>query len=340
MKVFHYRQPFHLELSGSLTGLTIAYHTYGHLNASRSNVIWICHALTANSDPQAWWPGVVGPSCVIDPSRYFIVCANILGSCYGSTGPLSVDPETDRPYYHDFPQITIRDMVYAHQLLFDHLQLNQILILAGGSMGGYQVLEWGISNPAIIKGIFIIAAAATETPWRIAIHTAQRLAIEADDSWKESRNNAGIKGLKAARAIAMLTYRSYEKFMNSQSEEDADKTDGFRVSGYIHHQATKLAARFNAFSYWALSKAMDTHNIARKRAGIETVLKNITQPVLLIAIENDLLCPKSEMDLMARHIPNAEYHSVYSINGHDGFLTEYEAISEILRPWMKELLVP
>jgi homoserine O-acetyltransferase len=209
MNYFNYEHSFDLECGQSLPGITIAYHTYGSLNADRTNVVWVCHALTANSDVARWWPGVVGPQGAISPDRYFIVCANILGSCYGSTGPLCEDPATGEPYYSRFPTISIRDMVKAHILLRQHLGIGKIHLLMGGSMGGYQALEWCYMEKEAIGRLFLIATSPAESAWGIAVHTAQRLAIEADSSWKEPSPEAGGKGLKAARAIGILTYRHH-----------------------------------------------------------------------------------------------------------------------------------
>jgi homoserine O-acetyltransferase len=205
MNYFQYEHPFELEGGEILPGITVAYHTYGRLNADRNNVVWVCHALTANSDVAHWWPGVVGNKGPIHPDRYFIICANILGSCYGSTGPLSVDPLTDEPYYRSFPVITIRDMVKAHILLRKHLGIDRIGLLMGGSMGGYQALEWCVMEKEVIGRLFLTATSPAESAWGIAVHTAQRLAIEADPSWELPAPEAGRNGLKAARAIGILT---------------------------------------------------------------------------------------------------------------------------------------
>src|SRR5215471_14456362 len=178
MKYFHSPYPILLEAGGSLPELTIAYHTWGQLNEDKSNVIWICHALTANSDAVDWWPGLVGDNHVIDPQKYFIVCANIIGSCYGTTGPLTNNPKTGHPYYHDFPQVTVRDMVNAHMLLRKHLGIEKIFLLMGGSLGGYQVLEWAVMEKEAIQNLFLIGTSAAESAWGISIHTTQRLAIE------------------------------------------------------------------------------------------------------------------------------------------------------------------
>lgn len=333
MKQFHYQQAFRTEAGAVLPEITVAYHTYGQLNADKSNVVWVCHALTANANATEWWPGVVGPNCVVDPERYFIVCANILGSCYGSTGPLSPNPETGEPYYHQFPFITIRDMVQAHRLLRDHLGIGKIHLLMGGSMGGYQALEWCAAEGDRIENLFLIATAARETPWGIAIHTAQRLAIEADCTWQNASPDAGSKGLKTARAIGMLTYRNYETFRQTQSDDD-DKTDGFRASSYIVHQGNKLVKRFNAFSYWHLTKALDSHNLARGRAPLAQVLQGIRQKTLLIGLRTDLLCPLPELQFLANHLPANRFHIIDSLFGHDGFLTEHAQISALLKDWL------
>ena len=219
MNYFDYQYPFELEGGEVLPGIRVAYHTYGRLNADRSNVVWVCHALTANSDVAQWWPGVVGDKGPIHPDRYFIVCANILGSCYGSTGPLSVDLLTDEPYYRSFPVITIRDMVKAHILLRKHLGIDRIHLLMGGSMGGYQALEWCVMENEVIGRLFLTATSPAESAWGIAVHTAQRLAIEADPSWQLPAPEAGRNGLKAARAIGILTYRNYGKIGRASCRE-------------------------------------------------------------------------------------------------------------------------
>jgi homoserine O-acetyltransferase len=335
MKVYNYKEGLELEAGGQLPALDIVYSTWGRLNEARDNVIWICHALTANSNAKDWWPGMIGEGLVFDTDKYFIVCANIIGSCYGSTGPLSINPETGQPYYNSFPLVTIRDMVKAHEILASHLGINKIDLLAGGSMGGYQVLEWAVMNPSLINKLFVITTSASETPWGIAIHSSQRLAIEADSSWGEPSEKAGAKGLKAARAFGMITYRSYQTYHQTQSEELNSKLDHFRASSYINHQGDKLVNRFNAYSYWHLTKSMDSHNISRNRAKtIEEVLKTIQQKTLIIGIETDLLCPPVEQKLMSDYIPNATFVQINSLYGHDGFLVETEQISKHINSWI------
>jgi homoserine O-acetyltransferase len=335
MNHFYHGELFELECGGSLPGITVAYHTYGRLNADMSNVVWVCHALTANSDVARWWPGLVGPGCLIDPDRYFIVCANILGSCYGTTGPLSVDSRTGQPYFSHFPMITIRDMVKAHILLRRHLGIEKIHLLMGGSMGGYQALEWCVMEKGVIGRMFLIATSPSESAWGIAVHTAQRLAIEADGSWQDPSEQAGRKGLKAARAIGILTYRNYGILVQKQTDPDPEKTDHYRASSYVEYQGDKLVNRFSAYCYWLLTKAMDSHQLARGRGGrMEEVLQGIGQRTLIIGIDSDILCPLQEQRFIARWLPDATLIEIDSAYGHDGFMVEGEKIRRHLGDWL------
>lgn len=335
MDFFHYPHPIALESGGTLPELTIAYTTYGLLNAEKSNVVWVCHALTANADAADWWKGIVGPQHVIDPEKYFIVCANILGSCYGTSGPLTINSTTGQPYYHSFPIVTIRDMVKVHILLRQHLGIEKIALLMGGSMGGYQALEWSVMESNLIEKLFLLATSPTESAWGIATHTAQRLAIEADATWQNSSPQAGAKGLKAARAIGMLTYRNYGIMVKQQTDTDTEKLDHYKASAYIQYQGDKLVQRFNAYSYWLLTKSMDSHHLGRGRGGkLEPILQSIQQPTLIVGISSDILCPLTEQEFLAQHIPNAQLIEIHSDYGHDGFMVESILISEHLAKWL------
>lgn len=337
MNYLNANKPFVTESGETISNLTIAYDTYGSLNEDKSNVVWVCHALTSNSAVVEWWPGVVGDNCVINPAKYFIVCANIIGSCYGSTGPTSNNPATGRPYFNQFPRITIRDMVNAHILLRQHLGIENIFLLMAGSMGGYQALEWCAMESKRIENLFLITTSAAESAWGIAIHTAQRLAIEADSTWKDESMEAGRNGLKAARAIGLLTYRNYNILVAKQTDDDPEKTDNFKASSYIQYQGDKLVKRFNAQSYWLLTKAMDSHNLARGRnKSQEIVLQSMLQKTLIIGISSDLLCPVQEQKHIAENMPNATYIEIDSSYGHDGFLIEYEKISHHISDWLNE----
>lgn len=333
MHHYHYNKSFTLESGAILNELHIAYHTWGKLNENGDNVIWICHALTANSNAAEWWKSLIGDGAAFDTRNYFVVCANIIGSCYGTTGPLSTNPETGHPYLHNFPAITIRDMVQAHEILRESLEIKKIHLLVGGSMGGYQALEWCVMDLTLCRHLFLITASGRETAWGIAIHTTQRMAIELDSTWKEPATTGGAEGLKIARSIGMITYRSYEAFIKTQTDTDADKLDDYKASSYMVHQGTKLVKRFNAHSYWVLTKAMDTHNLARKRESIKKVLKSIKAKTLIIGIDNDLLCPVQEQKFLAEHIPDATFATIHSLYGHDGFLIETDQITNHLSQW-------
>ena len=334
MNQFRYDQPFLLESGNKLNGIEIAFHTYGHLNEDQSNVVWICHHLTANSDASLWWEGMIGRGSLIDPEKYFIVCANILGSCYGTSGPLSINPSTGQPYYHEFPMITIRDMVNAHILLREHLGVKKINLLIGGSMGGYQALEWVIREPDIISNLVLLSTSATESAWGIAVHTAQRMAIEADCTWNEASPEAGKKGLKAARAIGLISYRNHGILVKKQTDPDIDKTDNYKASAYIQYQGDKLVSRFNAYSYWILTKAMDSHHLGRGRnRSVSDLLKGINQRTLVFGIHSDILCPLAEQEFISRNIPDSRLIAIDSAYGHDGFMVEAEIITRYLKDW-------
>lgn len=336
---YHYKHKFVLESGKSLPELQIAYHTYGKLNAKKDNVIWVCHALTANSDVFDWWQGLFGNNNLFNPEDHFIVCANIIGSHYGSTGPLSINPNTGNPYYHHFPEITIRDIVNSHELLRKHLEIEKINTLIGGSLGGQQALEWAILKNDLFENLILLATNAQHSPWGIAFNESQRLAIKADRSWYNFSPDAGLKGLKAARSIALLSYRNYNTYTSTQKEDNDDKTENFKASSYQNYQGEKLVNRFNAYSYWHLSKAMDSHNVGRNRDGVEKALKQIKAKTLVIGISSDILFPTVEQKFLAKHIVNAKYTEIDSLYGHDGFLIETEKISNEIQKYFtnKEL---
>jgi homoserine O-acetyltransferase len=254
----------------------------------------------------------------------------VLGGCYGSTGPLSINPETGEPYYHQFPALTNRDVVRAFDLLRQSLNIESIHTVVGGSLGGQHALEWMIQQPSVFEHAVLIATNAVHSPWGIAFNEAQRLAIEADPSWKENDAWAGLDGLKAARAVAILSYRQYETYRHTQPEKDNHTVDSFRAATYQRYQGEKLAKRFNAFTYWILSKMMDSHNVGRRRTSVESALHQIQAKTLVIGVESDLLFPISEQQLLASTIPTAELAILTSVYGHDGFLTEHEQLKNTL----------
>ncbi len=333
--IFHFASEFELESGGVLPGFQLKYTTVGQLNKERSNVIWICHALTGSSDFTDWWKDLFTEGTPFDPRDYFIICANALGGCYGSTGPLSINPQTGKPFYHAFPAITNRDIVKSFDLLRQHLGISKIHTLLGGSLGGQQVLEWAIQHPRVFDRIIPIATNAFHSPWGIAFNEAQRMAIEADTSWKEEDARAGIEGLKAARAMGMISFRTYDTFLQTQSEKTLDKIDDYRAASYQRYQGQKLANRFNAFTYWVLTKAMDSHHVGRGRTSAEAALKKIKAKTLVIGIDSDLLFPVREQEYLAKYIPGATWDTLSSLHGHDGFLVEFDQFKSTVRKFLK-----
>jgi homoserine O-acetyltransferase len=334
-QTFKYAQTFELESGDQLHELEIGFHTYGRLNKNSDNVVWVCHAFTANSDVLDWWKGLFGKEDYFNPDDYFIVCANMLGSAYGTTGPLSINPSTGQPYYLSFPQVSVRDMVKAQQLLARHLEVSKIEILIGGSLGGQQAMEWAIIEPGFIKNLVLIAANARHSPWGIAFNESQRLAISADRTFYANHPDGGKKGLKAARSMALLSYRGYKTYGISQQEDSDNLTDGYRAASYQNYQGEKLINRFNAYSYWYLTKAMDSHNVGRNRNGIEKALSLIKARTLVIGIKSDILFPVEEQQYLFRHIPSAAFAEFDSYYGHDGFLIETEALTNIIKSFFK-----
>lgn len=308
------KEPIVLECGHTLQNVQIAYTTWGTLNKTKSNVVWIFHALTANGNPQEWWPELVGHHKTINPEEHFIVCANMLGSCYGSTGPKNMN----------FPLITIHDMVQVHKRLKAHLGFDKIYLGIGGSMGGQQLLEWAVHEPGLFEHIVPLATNAFHSPWGIAFNEAQRMALENIDS---------AKGLEAARAIAMLSYRHYDTYNKTQKDID-QRWDNFAASSYQKYQGEKLRKRFSVPSYYYLSKAMDSHHIGRHFGSAEGALKRIKSKALIIGISTDMLFPPQEQQFLAEWIPDAQIDIINSHYGHDGFLTEATKINHLLEGFL------
>jgi homoserine O-acetyltransferase len=334
-EIYKHPEEFVLESGKKIKGLEIGFHTYGRLNKSRDNVVWVCHALTANSDVFDWWQGFFGEGNFFNPDEHFIVCANILGSPYGTSNPLSHNPDTNEPYYLSFPQFTIRDVVKAHQILADNLGIDHIHILIGGSLGGQQALEWSIDQPERIKNLILIATNAKHSPWGIAFNESQRLAITSDRTFYANTPKGGAKGLKAARSFALLSYRNYKTYSLTQQEENADVTDNFKASSYQSYQGEKLVNRFNAYSYWYLTKVMDSHDAGRGRKDVEKALSTIKAKTLVVGIRSDVLFPVEEQQYLFQHIPKAAFAELDSFYGHDGFLIETEALTNIVTSFFK-----
>lgn len=336
-KLYRHNAPFKLESGEVLPSLEIAYDTFGELNEAKDNVIWVCHALTANSDVADWWPHTVVQGKFLDPERYFIVCANFLGSHYGTTSPLTVNPATGKKWYYDFPRITVRDMVACHQLLAKELGIERVKLLIGSSIGGFQCMEWAIMEPEFMENLALIATTTYSEPWAAAFNESQRMAIRLDPSWGEERDDAGLDGMAVARSIALISYRGGAAYNATQQELSNPLEASFdrRAHSYQQYQGEKLRRRFNALSYYRLSEAVDSHNIARGRGTIAEALSRIKARTLVVAISSDILFPVEAHTPLREHITDVEYHLIESEFGHDGFLVEHEKLNSIIQKFIK-----
>ena len=339
---YHYPHPFQLESGETLPALDIAYDVFGKPNEQGDNYVWVCHALTANSDVADWWPHTLDAGCFIDATRYCVVCANILGSCYGTTGPLSENPATGRPWYGSFPRVSVRDMVAAHQLLAAHLGISSVAMLVGSSIGGFQCVEWAVQQPTFARRLVLIATAAKASPWVSAFNASQRMAIETDATWGQPSPQAALQGMGTARSIALLSYRGGKAYCRTQAEPDADGTDGAepapifdrRADSYQRYQGLKLQRRFNAYSYYRLTQAIDSHDVGRQRGGVAAALSRIQSTTLVVAITSDILFPADDHRQLATMIPGARLATITSDFGHDGFLVEHEQLNNIIHQFI------
>ena len=334
---FHSPHPFPLECGETLPAITVAYHTYGKLNENHDNVIWVMHGLTANSDVADWWPGTVGEGLFLDPEKYFIVCANMLGSCYGTTGPSSINPASGEPWYDAFPKITIRDMVHAHQLLANHLGISKIHEMIGVSLGGFQAIEWMVTDPEIAENVMFCATDSSCSPWLAAFNQSMYMAIKTDPTWGEKRLDAARNGLSTARAIALISYRG--PFVYNMSQHDSeDKEDPFfhRVQTYQEYQGKKLCDRFDVYSYVRICQSGDSHDVGRGRGGIKNALARIKANTLVVGISSDILFPPECLRQLADDIPGSHFEVMDSNFAHDGFLIEHKQLNEIMKRWRSQ----
>lgn len=333
-KTYTHKGEFKLESGEILTDIEICYHISEEVIDKSKPVIWICHALTANSDAEDWWPGMVGKGKLFDPNKYTLACANILGSCYGTTGALSINPKTGRQWLNDFPLVTIRDWVKAHEVLRQYLGIEKIYLVTGGSIGGFQSMEWAIQQPELFENMMLVATTYMQTPWAIAINETERMAIEADASFFSGDPNGGKAGLAAARGLGLLSYRGYEAYNLTQAEMDNEKVSDFRVSSYQRYQGKKLVDRFSAHCYYSITRSQDTHNVARERGSFEEAFSKVKARTLCVGISSDILFPTAEQKRLAEYIPSAIYAEIDSNFGHDGFLIESEKLSEIISEFL------
>ncbi|MFO8098057.1 MAG: homoserine O-acetyltransferase [Salinibacter sp.] len=333
---------FTLENGTTLQDVPVAYQTWGTLNAAGTNAVLVCHALTGDTDVTDWWDGLLGPGRALDPTEDFVVCLNVPGSPYGSVSPVTKHPGTGALYGPDFPDFTIRDTVRLHRRALEQLGVRRVACAIGGSMGGMQVLEWAFETTdrgaPFVQSLVPIAVGGRHTAWQIGWGEAQRQAITTDPKWRGGDyppDDPPERGLATARMMAMVSYRSQPSFETRFGREvmsDKDDTP-YAVESYLHHQGDKLLDRFDANCYVALTRQMDTHDVARGRGDYETVLSSIEQPALVVGIDSDVLYPLSEQEELVEHLPHATLEVMSSPHGHDAFLIELDVLSGQIAGW-------
>jgi homoserine O-acetyltransferase/O-succinyltransferase len=354
---------FALEGGGSLRDVTVAYETWGELDETASNALLVCHALTGDSHAagpsgpahptEGWWDALIGPGRALDTDRWFVVCANVLGGCQGTTGPSSTNPATGGPYGSSFPVVSIRDIVRTQAVVADNLGIRRWLSVIGGSMGGMQALEWGVMYPDRVGSVVAIATTSAASPWQIGFSSVQRSAIALDPKWRggdyydAEPGDGPYMGLAVARANAQITYRSDSAFDRKFDRAELDPLDNgftpwqrFQVEGYLDYHGAKLARRFDANSYLAINRAMDLHDLGRGRGGIERALSRVTAPVLTMAITSDTLYPPHQQqrihDMIAARDARARHARIHSDDGHDAFLIATDQVGEYVAPFLSD----
>jgi homoserine O-acetyltransferase len=348
-RTYEYPGDFELENGTFLKHPVLRYQTYGQLNEARDNVLVVCHALTGNASLHSWWGDLLGPGCVFDTDKYLVVCCNILGSCYGSTSPVSINPATDLPYGMDFPDVSVQDTVRLQLLLLrDELNVSSIKAVIGGSFGGMQAVEFAVQaggpeadfcdangNP-YCRTVVPIACGSQHTAWQIAISEVQRQAIYMDPEWKNGDPFQATAGLEVARQIGMVSYRTpvgySEKFGRKLQNPDSPpygKAASFQVKSYLEYQGKKFLSRFDPVTYVKMTEQMDSHNVARGRgASVKEVLSRVQIPALVMGINSDVLYPLSEQVELAELLPKGRLEIIQSSDGHDGFLLEQDQVAE------------
>ena len=358
ISLFNPNDPFILENGQMLKNIKVAYETYGHLNKTRDNAVLVCHALTGDAhaaghacidkriracipfyatkqeSDAGWWDGLIGYGKTLDTDRYFVVSSNILGSCYGTTGPAH---ENDRYSGTAFPEITVRDMVRVQKRLLEHLGVSRLLMVIGGSLGGMQALEWALMYPESVRSIVPIATAARHSAWAIGFSHLMRRAITGDPVFNKGHySKQPEQGLSLARQIGMISYRTdisfQDRFGRKKYRDNPEAL--FDVESYLNYQGKKLADRFDANSMLTLLRAMDLHDIGYKRNGVLNALASIKIPILCIGINSDILYPAHEQRAIASAIPGAVYREIISPYGHDAFLIEFEQLNLLINDFL------
>ncbi|MGD8780091.1 MAG: homoserine O-acetyltransferase [Ignavibacteria bacterium] len=367
VEFFNEVQPFEFESGDKLNNIRVAYQTYGELNEAGDNAVLICHALTGNahaagilsdfefdshSNPdylkkysimfrnkEGWWDNIIGPGKAINTDKYFVICSNILGSCYGTSGPTSLY-DNYNSFQNDFPKVTVRDMVKIQKKLIDYLKIKRLKTIIGGSLGGMQVLEWPLLYPEVVDSIIPIATSAKHSAWAMALNQIAKEAILNDPNWNGGfYNNKTINGLSLARKVAMISYRSFDSFEEKFSRDKVKVADGihlnkFQINNYLDYQGEKFINRFDANTYIRLADAMDNHDITRGRDDVEVVLNSIKCNTLSIGISSDVLYPVEEQLSIAGNILNCEYREIKSNKGHDAFLIEFDQLGKFINEFL------
>lgn len=368
-KLYSPQKPLQLESGETLPTVDVAYQTYGQLNQNGTNAILICHALTGNAHAAGiidkeevenskpyeflykynkmnlhkagWWDSLIGPGKVFDTKKYFVVCSNFLGGCYGTSGPSSLDETTREQYRMKFPHYSVRDMVKVQKELLDTLGVKELVTVAGGSLGGMQALEWAIMFPDFIKSVIPIATAVQHSAWAIAFNTLARQIIINDPQWQKGNYTEQPKALASARIAAMISYRAPEDF-NLKFGREVEKStqnsfdEKFQVENYLLYQGEKLVKRFDANTYLYITHAMDSHNVASQRGSLEGSLAKISAKCLVIGISSDILYPPDEQKNIAALITNADYEEIDSPFGHDAFLIEFEQVNNFISSFLQK----
>jgi homoserine O-acetyltransferase len=325
--------PFALESGAELPSLTVAYRTWGRLDEDGANAVLVCHALTGSADVERWWSPLLGSGRALDPAHDFVVCSNVLGSCYGTTGPASERALGQGRWGSAFPAVTIRDIVRVQAALLDALGVRRLRLVLGGSLGGMQVLEWALLFPERVAAIAPIAVSARHSAWCIALSEAQRQAIYADSRWQDGdypRSDPPEAGLAVARQFAMCSYRTRAS-LERRFRRDAGAGGRFAVEGWLGHHGRALVERFDAGSYVALTRAMDTHDVGRGRGDWRQLLATVRAPALVVSIDSDVLYPPVEQAELAAALPEGRLATLSSPHGHDAFLIEADAVDALVR---------
>jgi homoserine O-acetyltransferase/O-succinyltransferase len=343
-----------LDLHGGdrLSEVEVAYEQYGHLSPAGDNAVVICHALTGSAraaGEAGWWDPVIGPDAAFDTNRYAVFCANILGSCYGTTGPASINPATGEVYGPDFPRITVHDMVAVQRALLEAMDVRSIVTVAGGSLGGLQVLEWAAQSQDTVRSIIPIACSLAHSAWAIGFNETARQAIRADVNWHRGDYvRHGVRpdaGLALARMIAMISYRSEGSFAARFGRETRPRGDygtgTYEVESYLHYQGEKFIERFDANCYIHITHAMDDFDVAHGREDAHAALAPFRGPAMVMGIDSDILYPTRQqgeiVDLLRDNGNRVDYREIHSPHGHDSFLIEWDQLDRYVREFLSTI---